>query len=163
MGRRLHRNNCVICVLWSAQKTISSLFRYASNRTKHGTNRPEHLICQANRSYGSEERETLMASTSTTSPKVSFTGRLAGFTARHAWLTLGAWVLVLVASFLLAGQMNLTGDAGSPAPIRRVPEIWSKKRPDRSLPPKNLFLSNSEKAPSTKRSSPLWSKPSPPI
>ena len=43
---------------------------------------------------------------------LSFTGRVAGFTARHAWPTLGAWVLVLVGAFLLAGTMNVTGEAG---------------------------------------------------
>ena len=43
---------------------------------------------------------------------VSFTGRLAGFTARHAWPTLGAWLLVLVAAFLLAGNLNFTGEGG---------------------------------------------------
>ena len=43
---------------------------------------------------------------------VSFTGRVAGFTARHAWLTLGAWLLVLVGAFLLAGNLNVTGEHG---------------------------------------------------
>ena len=43
---------------------------------------------------------------------MSFTGRVAGFTARHAWLTLGAWVLVLVGAFLLAGNLNFTGEDG---------------------------------------------------
>ena len=42
----------------------------------------------------------------------SFTGRLAGFTARHAWPTLGAWLLVLVGAFLLAGNLNFTGEGG---------------------------------------------------
>ena len=43
---------------------------------------------------------------------MSFTGRVAGFTARHAWLNLGAWVLVLVGAFLLAGNLNFTGEDG---------------------------------------------------
>ena len=43
---------------------------------------------------------------------VSFTGRMAGWSARHAWLTLGAWVLVLVGAFLLAGNLNFTGEDG---------------------------------------------------
>ena len=43
---------------------------------------------------------------------VSLTGRLAGFTARHAWPTLGAWLLVLVGAVLLAGSMNVTGEVG---------------------------------------------------
>ena len=43
---------------------------------------------------------------------LSFTGRVAGFTARHAWPTIGAWVLVLAGAFLLAGTMNVTGEAG---------------------------------------------------
>ena len=43
---------------------------------------------------------------------LSFTGRVAGFTARHAWLTLGAWVLALVGAFLLAGNLNFTGEDG---------------------------------------------------
>ena len=30
----------------------------------------------------------------------------------HAWLTLGAWVLVLVGAFLLAGNLNFTGEDG---------------------------------------------------
>ena len=41
-----------------------------------------------------------------------FTGRMAGFAARHAWLTLGAWVLVLAGAFLLAGNLNVTGEGG---------------------------------------------------
>ncbi|MBT3941556.1 MAG: MMPL family transporter [Chloroflexi bacterium] len=53
-----------------------------------------------------------MASSSTQTSGPSLTGRLAGFTARHGWWTLGAWVVVLVAAFLLAGQMNLSGDGG---------------------------------------------------
>ena len=48
---------------------------------------------------------------------VSFTGRVAGWSARHAWLTLGVWVLVLSGAFLLAGNLNLTGEGGvEPAP-----------------------------------------------
>ena len=43
---------------------------------------------------------------------LSFMGRVAGFTARHAWLTLGAWVLVLVGAFLLAGNLNVTSEGG---------------------------------------------------
>ena len=43
---------------------------------------------------------------------LSFTGRVAGFTARHAWPTLGAWLLVLVGAFLLAGSLNVTGEGG---------------------------------------------------
>ena len=43
---------------------------------------------------------------------LSFTGRVAGFTARHAWPTLGAWVLVLVGAFLLAGNLNVTHENG---------------------------------------------------
>lgn len=42
----------------------------------------------------------------------SFTGRVAGFTARHAWRTLGAWVLILVAAFLLVGSLNVTDESG---------------------------------------------------
>ena len=43
---------------------------------------------------------------------VSFTGRVAGWSARHAWLTLGTWLLVLVGAFLLAGSLNFTGESG---------------------------------------------------
>ena len=41
-----------------------------------------------------------------------FTARLAGFTARHAWPTLGVWVLVLVGAFLLVGSLNVTDKSG---------------------------------------------------
>ena len=41
-----------------------------------------------------------------------FTARLAALTARHPWLTLGAWLAVLVGAFVLAGSMSLTGDGG---------------------------------------------------
>ena len=43
---------------------------------------------------------------------VSFTGRVAGWAARHAWLTLAAWLVVLVGAFLLAGNLNVTGEGG---------------------------------------------------
>ena len=43
---------------------------------------------------------------------LSFTARVARWSARHAWRTLGAWVLVLVGAFLLAGSMNVTGEGG---------------------------------------------------
>ena len=42
----------------------------------------------------------------------SFTARVAGWSARHAWLTLGMWALVLVGAFLLAGNLNVTGESG---------------------------------------------------
>ena len=43
---------------------------------------------------------------------VSFTGLVARWTARHAWITLGAWLVVLVGAFLLAGNLNVTGEGG---------------------------------------------------
>ena len=30
----------------------------------------------------------------------------------HAWITLGAWLVVLVSAFLLAGNLNVTGEGG---------------------------------------------------
>ena len=60
-----------------------------------------------------------MVSTSGKALKVSFTGRLAGLTARHAWLTLGAWLLVLVAAFLLSGSLNVTSEGGVETPDAR--------------------------------------------
>ena len=46
---------------------------------------------------------------------VSITGRIAGWTARHAFITLGAWVVVLVAALMaLAGLAKFTG-----------PEVWT--------------------------------------
>ena len=44
--------------------------------------------------------------------RAGFTGRLAGFAARHAWPTLGVWLPVLVGAFLLAGSLNVTGHSG---------------------------------------------------
>ena len=41
-----------------------------------------------------------------------FTGRLAGFAARHPWPTLGVWLLVLVGAFMLSGSLNVTGEDG---------------------------------------------------
>ena len=43
---------------------------------------------------------------------VSFTGRVAGWSARHAWITLGIWVVVLMGAFLLAGNLNVSGEGG---------------------------------------------------
>ena len=45
-------------------------------------------------------------------PKPGITARLAGFTARHAWWTLGAWVLVLAAAFALSGNLDFGSDGG---------------------------------------------------
>ncbi len=53
-----------------------------------------------------------MASSSSAHQGASFTSRLARLCARHALLTIGAWLLVLAVAFLLAGQMNLNGDGG---------------------------------------------------
>ncbi|MDP6823156.1 MAG: MMPL family transporter [Dehalococcoidia bacterium] len=53
-----------------------------------------------------------MNSTPTNRRTLGLTGRLAGFTARHAWLTMGAWVLVLAGAFMLSGQMNVSGEGG---------------------------------------------------
>ena len=53
-----------------------------------------------------------MVSTSANASQVSFTGRMARFTARHAWLTLGAWALLLVGAFLLSGSLNVSGEGG---------------------------------------------------
>jgi len=43
---------------------------------------------------------------------VSFTGRVAGWTARHAWITLATWLVVLVGAFLLAGNLNFSSEGG---------------------------------------------------
>ena len=53
-----------------------------------------------------------MVSTLRNGNELSFTGQVAAFTARHAWPTLGAWALVLVGAFLLAGSINVTGEGG---------------------------------------------------
>ena len=44
--------------------------------------------------------------------RAGFTARLAGFAARHAWPTLGVWLLVLVGAVLLSGSLNVTGEGG---------------------------------------------------
>ena len=41
-----------------------------------------------------------------------FTGRVAGFAARHPWPTLGVWLLVLVGAFMLSGSLNVTDEDG---------------------------------------------------
>ena len=41
-----------------------------------------------------------------------FTGRVAGFAARHPWPTLGVWLLVLVGAFMLSGSLNVTSVDG---------------------------------------------------
>ena len=43
---------------------------------------------------------------------VSFTGRLAEWSARHKWVVLLGTVVLLVGAFFLAGQMNVTGEGG---------------------------------------------------
>ena len=43
---------------------------------------------------------------------VSFTGRIAGWTARHALITLAVWVVVLAGAFMLAGNLNVSGAGG---------------------------------------------------
>ncbi len=53
-----------------------------------------------------------MNSTSTDRRALGLTGRLARFTASHAWWTLGAWVLILAGAFMLSGQMNVSGEGG---------------------------------------------------
>ena len=70
---------------------------------------------EAMRSYANRTSEGVKAGDgqrASDAPAVSFTGRVAGWSARHAWLTLGVWVLVLSGAFLLAGNLNLTGEGG---------------------------------------------------
>ncbi len=43
---------------------------------------------------------------------VSMTGRIAGWTARHAVITLAVWMVVLVGAFVLAGNLNVSSDGG---------------------------------------------------
>ncbi len=43
---------------------------------------------------------------------ISFTGRIAGWTSKHALITLSVWIVVLVVAFLLAGQLNVSGEGG---------------------------------------------------
>ena len=43
---------------------------------------------------------------------VSFTGRIAGWSARHRWIVILGTLAVLVVSFLLAGNLNVTGEGG---------------------------------------------------
>ena len=43
---------------------------------------------------------------------LSFTGSVARWSARHKWIVLIATIAVLGASFMLAGQMNVTGEGG---------------------------------------------------
>ena len=42
----------------------------------------------------------------------SFTGRIAGWTARHALITIAIWVVVLAGAFMLAGDLNVSGEGG---------------------------------------------------
>ncbi|NQW23247.1 MAG: MMPL family transporter [SAR202 cluster bacterium] len=46
------------------------------------------------------------------SPSASFTGRVAGWTARHAWITIAAWVLVLGGAYLLSGNLSVSSAGG---------------------------------------------------
>jgi hypothetical protein len=40
------------------------------------------------------------------SPKLSFTGRIAGFSFRHKWLVLGAWLVLIVAAGALSSGLG---------------------------------------------------------
>ena len=55
--------------------------------------------------------------------RAGFTARLAGFTARHAWPTLGVWVLLLVGAFVLAGSVNLTNEGGTETDASRARDL----------------------------------------
>ena len=72
-------------------------------------------MLEAMKGYANRTSEGVEASSGTRARDTSagsFTGRLAGFAARHAWLTLGGWVLVLVGAFVLAGNLNVTSEGG---------------------------------------------------
>ena len=75
-----------------------------------GANMLEAMRSYANRISGGVKTEGDQRSGDASA--VSFTGRMAGWSARHAWLTLGVWVVVLVGAFLLAGNLNVTGEGG---------------------------------------------------
>jgi putative drug exporter of the RND superfamily len=54
----------------------------------------------------------------------TFTARLAVFSARHAWPTLGIWVLALVGAFFLAGNLTITSDnSGTPTDAQRARDL----------------------------------------
>jgi uncharacterized membrane protein YdfJ with MMPL/SSD domain len=75
------------------------------------------------------------------SSRPGFTAKLAGFCARHAWPTLGVWVLVLVAAFLLAGSMNLTGEGGvQSTDARRARTLISEASGQEELPAEEFVL-----------------------
>ncbi len=71
---------------------------------------------------------------------LSFIGRVAGFAARHAWLTLGAWVLVLVGAFLLAGNLNVTSEGGVETTDARRVSTLIREATGEAFPPEEFVL-----------------------
>ena len=71
---------------------------------------------------------------------LSFTGRVAGFTARHAWLTLGAWLLVLVGAFLLSGSLNVTSEGGVETTDARRVSALIREATGEEFPPEEFVL-----------------------
>jgi RND superfamily putative drug exporter len=66
--------------------------------------------------------------------KAGFTERLAGFAARHAWPTLGVWLLLLVGAFFLAGNMRIEDDSGiEDTQSRRAIALIEQMRGDEEL------------------------------
>ncbi len=72
-------------------------------------------MLEAMRRYGNRTSEGVDsgdARTAGSSPAASFTGRIAGWTARHALITIAVWFVVLAGAFMLAGNLNVSSEGG---------------------------------------------------
>ena len=70
---------------------------------------------EAMRRYGNRTSEGAVAERNLpaeSAPAASLTGRIAGWTARHALITVAVWVVVLVGAFAIAGNLNVSGEGG---------------------------------------------------
>ena len=67
-------------------------------------------------------------------PAASFTGRLAGWAARHALITIAVWVVILAGAFMMAGSLSVSGEGGVGSTDSRrasnlIEEATGAKRP----------------------------------
>ena len=78
--------------------------------------------------------------------RLGFTGRISSAAARHPWRTLGFWMVLLVAAFLVSGTMNLTSNAETRGTEATKAAALIDERLRQQTPPEEFLVIESEAA-----------------
>ncbi len=78
--------------------------------------------------------------------RLGFTGRISSAAARHPWRTLGFWMVLLVAAFLVSGTMNLTSNPETRGTEATKAAALIDERLRQQTPPEEFLVIESEAA-----------------